>query len=61
MEAICMGRGSGSLRRRRGFGIGHELALILLQSEPRSGHDRATIAPQSGVDRDVNAPFIAVE
>ena len=49
VEAICMGRGSVSLRRRRGFGIGHELALIPLQSEPRSRHDR-----------DVNAPSIAV-
>ena len=47
VEAIFRGRWSGSLGRRRGFGIGHELALIPLQSEPRSGHDRATIGRRS--------------
>ena len=60
VEAICKGCGSGSFGRHRGFRIGHELALISLQLELRSRHDRATIATRSGVNRDVNAPSIAV-
>ena len=58
MEAICRGRGSGSLGRDRSFGIGYELATICfkLASDwprflPRSGHDRAMIGSRSGVDR----------
>ena len=38
------GRRSGFSWRCRSSRIGSELALILLQSEPRSRHDRATIA-----------------
>ena len=50
MEAICRGRGSGSLGRDRSFGIGYELVTICykLASDwprflPRSGHDRVSI------------------
>ena len=54
MEAICRGRGSGSLGIDRGFNsatiqprFGGGLASILLQNN----HDRTTIAPQSRRDR----------
>ena len=60
MEAICRGRGSGSLGRDRSFGIGHKLATILLHSShdyrrnrPRStmiDHDHAP-DPQEDTDR----------
>ena len=53
MAAICKGRGSGSLGRRRSSRIGHELAKILLhcshdyrRSRSRSDHDRASIVLQ---------------
>ena len=50
VEAICRGHGSGSLGRRRGFQIGHELRDNFASNEPRLHHDRATIVPQSGHD-----------
>ena len=50
--------GAVSIGQSRGFQIGHELALIPLQSEPRSRQDQATIAPRSGIDRDFGAPEI---
>ena len=54
VEAVCKGRGSGSLGRRRSSWIDHELVTNLLQFSfematnfatigPRSRHDRATI------------------
>ena len=49
--ADCRGHGSGFHWRCCGSQIGGELALISLQSESRSHHDRATIAPRSGHDR----------
>ena len=51
MEAICRGRGSGSLGRDRSFGIGYELATIMLQISFRLATILAMIAPRSGVDR----------
>ena len=51
MEAVCKGRGSGSLGRGCGFNSATSLTSILLQHEPRSWHDRATIGPRSGHDR----------
>ena len=58
VEAVCKGRGSGSLGRRRSSWIDHELATNLLQFSfematnfatigPRSGHDHAAIGPRS--------------
>ena len=47
MEAICKGRGSGSLGRGRSSRIDHELATILLHSS----HDYRCNRPRSGVDR----------
>ena len=57
VEAVFLGRGSDSLGRRRSFGIGHELALILPRfllchsrdfhhDRPRSRHDRVSIVLQ---------------
>ena len=51
MEAICRGRGSGSLGRDRCFGIGYELAMIMLQISFRLATIFATIAPRLGIDR----------
>ena len=58
VEAVLLGRGSDSLGRRRSFGIGHELALILPRFPLRHSHNfrrdrpRLTIiGPRSGVDR----------
>ena len=60
VEAICRGRGSGSLGRDRSFGIGHELATILLHSShdyrrnrPRSTTigRRSCLDPQEDADR----------
>ena len=45
------GRGSGSLGRGCSFGIGYELATILLQISFRMATIFATIGPRSGVDR----------
>ena len=58
MEAVCKGRGSDSLGRRRSSWIDHELVTNLLQFSfematnfamigPRSGHDHAAIGPRS--------------
>ena len=57
MEAVCRGRGSGSLGRRCSYDVDHELALILprfplhpshdfRRDRPRSDHDRASIVLQ---------------
>ena len=46
MDAVSKGRGSGSLGRRRRFGIGHQLASIL----PRFPHFLATLF--AGIDHD---------
>ena len=58
VKAVCKGRGSGSLGRRRSSWIDHELVTNLLQFSfematnfapigPRSGHDHTTIGPRS--------------
>ena len=55
MEAVCKGRGSGSLGRRRSSRICHELAtifcFILATIIAAVDHDRTTIGRRSGVDR----------
>ena len=43
VEVVCKGRGSGSLGRGCGFNSATSLTSILLQHEPRSWHDQATI------------------
>ena len=53
VEAICRGRGSGSLGRDCSFGIGRKLATILLHSSHDYRRNRprsTTIEPRSGVD-----------
>ena len=50
VEAICKGRGSSSLGRRRSSRIWGKLISILASNVPRSCHDQATIAPWSGHD-----------
>ena len=58
VEAVCRGRGSVSLGRRRSSWMDHELVTNLLQFSfemamsfatigPRSGHDHAAIGPRS--------------
>ena len=51
VEAVCKGRGRGSLGRGCGFNSAISLTSILLQHEPQSWHDQATIEPRLGRDR----------
>ena len=51
MEAVCKGRGSGSLERRRSSRIRHEFRLIFAPIDATialdRGHDQAAIEPRS--------------
>ena len=51
MKAICKGRGSDSLGRGHSFGIGYELATILLQISLKGGHDFRHDLPGSRHDQ----------
>ena len=51
VEAVCKGRGSGSLGRRRSFRIGHELASILPRFPHFPSHDFCHDRPRSWPDR----------
>ena len=58
--ADLMRRGSGLHWAASWLQSRAELALIPLQLEPRSSHDRGTIATRSGHDRDFGAPEMVV-
>ena len=51
VEAVCKGRGSGSLERRRSSRIRHEFRLIFAPIDATialdRGHDQAAIGPRS--------------
>ena len=60
VEAVCKGRGSGSLGRRHSSWIHHELATNLLQFSFEMAMNFATIGPRSGHDRGLGHSSIAV-
>ena len=56
VEAVCKGRGSGSLGRRRSSWMDHEFASIFLRNGHEFHHDRAAIGPRSRRDRAMITP-----
>ena len=60
MEAVCKGRGSGSLGRRRSSWMDHKLVTNLLQFSFEMAMSFATIGPRSGHDRCPGQSSIAV-